>query len=176
MRHLHLASFTTRSLVAVFLVGASACSEGPAALTGLQPPQSSLAAVQGATRTHTEFSGSDNLEIYFSCVDEVVKYVVTYTASLDIITSASGVQNIRLTGRLDPGSYVERANGVRYYAFGHAQSRNHELVGPVHVLGGALPQLFRSADGEVLVSNFAYQIVFDGNGDPVVTQFTGACP
>jgi len=42
------------------------------------------------------------------------------------------VFRIAFRGILQPGSFVMRANGVRYDVFAHAQSENHEIIGPVH--------------------------------------------
>jgi len=165
----------TSVLVAGILVGLAGCTDGATA-TGALAPTERAAPAKTATRTHTEFSGSQSDDIYFSCVDEVVHYEVTYNATVDVTTSATGIQSIAFRGILQPGSFVMRANSVRYDVFAHAQSENHEIIGPVHVIEGAIPQLFRSADRDVLVSNFHYQLVFDRNGDPVTVQFTGACP
>ena len=38
------------------------------------------------------------------------------------------------------------------------------------------PKVFKSASGDVLVTNYALVTVFDSNGDPVTVHATGACP
>jgi hypothetical protein len=166
--------FVRSVLVAGIVVGLAGCADETTATGALAPTE--RAAATKASRTHTEFVGSQSDDIYFSCVDEVVHYEVTYNATVDVTTSATGIRSIAFRGILQPGSFVMRANGVRYDVFAHAHSENHEIVGPVHVMEGAIPQLFRSADGDVLVSNFHYQLVFDHDGEPVTIQFTGACP
>jgi hypothetical protein len=166
---------TAGILSAGVVLGGVACADESIASRTLAPIERAAAA-KSANRTHTEFTGSQSEDIYFSCLDEVVHYEVTFEATVDVTTSATGVQSITFRGILSPGSFVLRANGVRYDVFAHAHSENHEIIGPVHIIEGAIPQIFRSADKEVLVSNFQYQLVLDAGGNVITTKFTGACP
>jgi hypothetical protein len=164
-------------LVTGALLGSAACVDGPAALNPALVPTEAVSAAKGATRTHSEFDGQLNADFYLSCIDEVTHWEGSFHVTVDITRSPSGNTSIRVQGTSDASTFfVERANGVRYYMIGHGSTQRHEFIGPVHVLSIVEPKVFRSADGETLVTNYHLQVIFDEDGTPVRVTANGACP
>ena len=166
------------SFLVLALVMSAGCTEAPSApLSARMTPAALRAMAQAATRTHSEFDGHLNADFYLSCIDEVTHWEGSFHATVDVITTPSGNTSIRVQGTSDVAKFfVERENGVRYYMIGHGSTQRHEFIGPVHVLSISEPKVFRSADGETLVTNYHLQITFDESGTPVSVKATGACP
>jgi hypothetical protein len=171
-------------LNALLLTGALAvpgCAEGPSGpsptLTAPQTVQAVAADGGGATRTHSEFDGRLNAEFYLSCIDEITHWEGSFHVTVDVTSTPSGNTSIRVQGTSDRTTFfVERSNGVRYYMIGQGSTQRHEFIGPVHVLSIVEPKVFRSADGETLVTNYHLQVIFDENGNAVRVTANGACP
>ena len=161
----------TFTMLAAMLV---ACSDQPAPTAWITSPSRS---VQPVTHTHAEFDVHVDAYIYLTCINEVTHWVGTGHVTIDEIQTPTGITSIRVEGRSDESNfYLTRANGVRYDMFGQGSTERHEFIGPVHLLDIAEPKLFRSADGDVLVTNYHLMIRFDDQGNPISVTANGACP
>jgi hypothetical protein len=59
---------------------------------------------------------------------------------------------------------------------GQGSTQLHEFEGPVSFLNIVEPKVFRSASGDVLVTNYHLRITFDAEGNPISVIANGACP
>jgi len=164
-------------LCGAYAVLSSACADSPSApRASLSPGAPSLSA-SGATRTHSEFNGSINTDIYLSCIDEVTHWQGSFTVTVDVVQTPTGITSTRIRGNSDESTFsVTRADGTRYYMIGQGSTQRHDFDGPVSIVTITEPKVFKSASGDVLVTNYAFVIVFDKNGVPVTVHAVGACP
>jgi hypothetical protein len=166
-------------LVVAFVMSAG-CSEVPSAPpspAGMSAAAAVQAVAESATRTHSEFDGHLNADFYLSCIDEVTHWEGSFHVAVDVISTPSGNTSITVKGTSDLETFfLERQSGARYYMIGHGSTQRHEFIGPVHVLSISEPKVFRSADGETLVTNYHLQVMFDESGAVVSVKATGACP
>jgi hypothetical protein len=138
---------------------------------------STTAASGQVAKTHTEFEEFDSFDIVLSCMNgESTHWEGTVRVTVDAISTPSGNIQERISVAFQPGFFVERENGVRYYPAGPFPIREHHLFGPVTVIAGTAAGAWKSADGDVLVLGFHVQITFDKNGVPRLEKLTGACP
>ncbi len=152
----------------LLLVG---CAEPPTASPPVEPPELAV------TRNHFEVPFYQDADFYLTCLDEVVHYEGPGVMTADILETPSGVTVARLVFEIDPSFFVERPNGVRYYAeIPPTRPRVTQITGPASVVIVTEVAHFISADGERLVLSYHSQVVFKPNGEPAVEKFTGACP
>lgn len=59
---------------------------------------------------------------------------------------------------------------------GGRRCRNAAPLRRPHLFDDTEPKVFRSADGDILVTNFTFHIVMDGDGNIVTALGTGKCP
>ena len=143
--------------------------------TGLTPATVSLS--QGAARTHVEFDAFDSNDFVLSCMNgESTHWEGWVHVTIDGVVTPSGLTQERIHVSFSPDYFVERANGVRYYAVGPFPVNEHHLFGPVTVIAGTAAGAWKSADGDVLVLGFHAQFVYDKDGNPVLEKWSGACP
>lgn len=163
----------------VALVISTGCTDAPTApLRTAMPATVALqAAAQGVTRTHSEFDGSLNADFYLSCIDEITHWEGSFHVTVDVVSTPSGNTSTTIKGTSNVETFfLERENGVRYYMIGHGSTQRHDFVGPVRIVSVSEPKVFRSADGETLVTNYHLQVMFDDDGTPVSVKAVGACP
>lgn len=154
----------------------TACADAPTALHPLTPG-APAASVSGATRTHSELNGSLDSDFYLSCIDEVTHWQGSFTVTTDVVQTPTGITSTRIRGNSDESTFVvTRADGTEYYMVGSGSTQRHDFDGPVSIVTIAEPKVFRSASGDVLVTVYAFVIVFDKNGSPVTVHAVGACP
>jgi hypothetical protein len=160
-----------------YAVLSSACTEAPSAPRASLSPGAPSRSASAATRTHSEYSGSVNTDIYLSCIDEITHWEGSFTVSVDVVQTPTGIISTRIRGNSDESTFsVTRADGTRYYMIGTGSTQRHDFEGPVSMVTLAEPKVFKSASGDVLVTNWAFVIVFDKDGALVTVHAVGACP
>ncbi|MFL5612469.1 MAG: hypothetical protein ACJ796_02275 [Gemmatimonadaceae bacterium] len=158
------------------LLQSMSCTDLPSATRTLRPNAASNTSTP-ATRTHTEFTVHVNADIYLTCINEVTHWEGTGHVTVDVVTTPTGITSTRIQGNSDESTFtVTRADGTRYYMIGSGSTQRHDFDGPVSIVTIAEPKVFRSASGDILVTNYALVIVFDDQGAPVTVHAVGACP
>ena len=170
-------SIRTLLLFGTYAVLSSACADVSTAPRAPLTPGVPSRFASAATRTHSEFSGSLNADIFLSCIGEVTHWEGSFTISVDVVQTPTGIVSTRIKGVSDVSTFsVTRADGTRYYMIGQGSTQMHDFEGPVSIVTISEPKVFKSASGDVLVTNYAFVIVFDKNGVPVTVHAVGACP
>jgi hypothetical protein len=164
-------------LCGAFAVLSSGCADSPSAPRASLTPGAPSLSASGATRTHSEYNGSINTDIYLSCIDEVTHWQGSFTVTVDVVQTPTGITSTRIRGNSDESTFsVTRADGTRYYMIGQGSTQRHDFEGPVSIVTITEPKVFKSASGDVLVTNYAFVVVFDKNGGLVTVHAVGACP
>ena len=170
-------SMRTLLLCGAYAVLSSACADSPAAPRASLTPGAPSFSASGATRTHSEYNGSINTDIYLSCINEVTHWQGSFTVTVDVVQTPTGITSTRIRGNSDESTFsLTRADGTRYYMIGQGSTQRHDFEGPVSIVTITEPKVFKSASGDVLVTNYAFVIVFDKNGGLVTVHAVGACP
>jgi hypothetical protein len=167
-----------RAGAAVVVASAAACHDAALVTSPAADRLTDPAAVSnGATRTTTEFDFYQNADFFLACLGEMTHWEGPVRTEWTVITTPTGSVMNKIYNNPGPTFYMERPNGVRYYARTGNQSRITWFLGPVEVVAGAEPTILESASGERLVLSIAWQFVMSPNGDTIIDwQFVGVCP
>ena len=165
------------ALAALVALALAACADAPGPLA---PRGAAQLTAQDATRSHEVLTGSIDQYFTFPCLDEPIRFVVSYTWTFDWTTTASGIGSVRSNFIVDRAVSYTVYKGVTYYVTqgrpGH-DDNIHYLYGPdgLYIEAGTEPNFESSATGERLRLLFHWQIVVDPNGNTRVTSLTGQC-
>jgi hypothetical protein len=131
-----------------------------------------------ASREHLEFDVFNDYDIQLSCMNgESTHWEGTVHVAIDITTTPSGVVNTSFALSFAPTFFVERENGVRYYAVAGFPLHEHHTDGPLTLIAGTAAGVFKSDDGDTLPLGFHVQVVYDRDANAIVDwKFTGVCP